>query len=515
MKRAKIVGIGAYAPQRVLTNSELEKLIDTSDEWIVQRTGIRERRIVDDDEGARGSRPPRGAPGARAGRCHAGGDRPHRRRHDRRRHARSRPPAMSCSTASAAGTRARWTCYAGVFRVDLQPERGRAVHPDGQVPDRALRRRGVSVAHHRLHRPRHVHPPRGCRGRRRAARHPTARRASSTPTSTRTAATGELLMQPAGGARYPATHETVDKGMHYAKMKGNEVFKVAVRMFGDAAQRILERNGFKPTDLDLFVPHQANLRIIEAAVKRLGLPMERVIVNVERYGNTGRRVRLRRARRGVGDEAAARGRPRAPRRVRRRLHLGRGASPLVGPPPDATMKHRISVSRAGLAVRRHGRARSPMRRRPPPPSGSEADDALGFSLSRLCREGPEVELAPHRQHPARRPDGHRRRRRRARGARRRARSRGRSQPRRVLRARDRGRLSFRDAVRLVRKRGAVHAGGRARRHGRDGRAHGRRRWPPPRPPAPRRRTARSSAWRTSTRRGRSSSRATAPRSSER
>ena len=98
---------------------------------------------------------------------------------------------------------------------------------------------------------------------------------------------GELLMLPAGGSRYPATHETVDKGMHFAKMKGNEVFKVAVRMFGDCAQRILERNGFKPTDIDLFVPHQANLRIIEAAVKRLGLPMERVIVNVERYGNTG------------------------------------------------------------------------------------------------------------------------------------------------------------------------------------------------------------------------------------
>jgi 3-oxoacyl-[acyl-carrier-protein] synthase-3 len=98
---------------------------------------------------------------------------------------------------------------------------------------------------------------------------------------------GELLMLPAGGTRYPATHETVDKRMHFAKMKGNEVFKVAVRMFGDCAQRILERNGFKPTDIDLFVPHQANLRIIEAAVKRVGLPMERVIVNVERYGNTG------------------------------------------------------------------------------------------------------------------------------------------------------------------------------------------------------------------------------------
>ena len=75
--------------------------------------------------------------------------------------------------------------------------------------------------------------------------------------------------------------------MHYCKMKGNEVFKVAVLMFGDCAERILTRNGFTADDLALFVPHQANLRIIEAAVKRLKLPMERVIVNVDRYGNTG------------------------------------------------------------------------------------------------------------------------------------------------------------------------------------------------------------------------------------
>jgi len=75
--------------------------------------------------------------------------------------------------------------------------------------------------------------------------------------------------------------------MHYARMKGNEVFKVAVRMFDDAAQRILSRNGFTAQDLALFVPHQANLRIIEAAVKRLKVPMDRVLVNVDRYGNTG------------------------------------------------------------------------------------------------------------------------------------------------------------------------------------------------------------------------------------
>jgi 3-oxoacyl-[acyl-carrier-protein] synthase-3 len=98
---------------------------------------------------------------------------------------------------------------------------------------------------------------------------------------------GELLIQPAGGSLRPATHETVDQRQHFARMKGNEVFKVAVRMFGECADRILKNNGFTAADLDLFVPHQANLRIIEAAVKRLKVPMERVMVNVERYGNTG------------------------------------------------------------------------------------------------------------------------------------------------------------------------------------------------------------------------------------
>src|SRR5260370_32542959 len=98
---------------------------------------------------------------------------------------------------------------------------------------------------------------------------------------------GELLIQPAGGSLRPATHETVDQRQHFARMKGNEVFKVAVRMFGECADRILKNNGFTAADLDLFVPHQANLRIIEAAVRRLKVPMERVMGNVQRYGNTG------------------------------------------------------------------------------------------------------------------------------------------------------------------------------------------------------------------------------------
>jgi 3-oxoacyl-[acyl-carrier-protein] synthase III len=97
----------------------------------------------------------------------------------------------------------------------------------------------------------------------------------------------ELLYMPGGGSRHPATAETVAQRMHYARMKGNDVFKVAVRMFVECTERILSRNGFTADDVRLFIPHQANLRIIEAACKRVNLPMERVFVNVDRYGNTG------------------------------------------------------------------------------------------------------------------------------------------------------------------------------------------------------------------------------------
>src|SRR2546422_5355666 len=96
-----------------------------------------------------------------------------------------------------------------------------------------------------------------------------------------------LLYMPGGRSRHPTTKETVEARMHYAKMKGNEVFKVAVRLFVDCAERILARNGLTADDVSLFIPHQANLRIIEAAAKRVNLPMERVFVNVDRYGNTG------------------------------------------------------------------------------------------------------------------------------------------------------------------------------------------------------------------------------------
>lgn len=97
---------------------------------------------------------------------------------------------------------------------------------------------------------------------------------------------GEFLAIPAGGSRVPASQETVSERMHYMKMNGAEVYKFATRVIARSARRVLERCGRDVAEIDLFVPHQANLRIIEAAAKRLGVPAEKTYTNLQRYGNT-------------------------------------------------------------------------------------------------------------------------------------------------------------------------------------------------------------------------------------
>lgn len=96
----------------------------------------------------------------------------------------------------------------------------------------------------------------------------------------------ELFYTVAGGSAYPLTHEALDEDLHKMKMKGPEIFKVAVKTLADFAKLPLEKNGISMDELDWFIPHQANLRIIEACAKRLKFPMEKIIVNVDRYGNT-------------------------------------------------------------------------------------------------------------------------------------------------------------------------------------------------------------------------------------
>ena len=97
---------------------------------------------------------------------------------------------------------------------------------------------------------------------------------------------GCFLQMPAGGSLKPASHETVAAKDHFVHQAGMEVFKFAVREMAESCRSLLDRNDFKPTDLTLFVPHQANIRIMDAAAKRMDLPMERMAVNIDRYANT-------------------------------------------------------------------------------------------------------------------------------------------------------------------------------------------------------------------------------------
>jgi len=97
---------------------------------------------------------------------------------------------------------------------------------------------------------------------------------------------GHALHMPAGGSRHPASHETVDKRMHFVKQDGQTVFKFAVKKNQELALRLLDRHGLTGEDLDLFVSHQANRRIIEATAERLGLGPDKFVINLEKYGNT-------------------------------------------------------------------------------------------------------------------------------------------------------------------------------------------------------------------------------------
>ncbi len=97
---------------------------------------------------------------------------------------------------------------------------------------------------------------------------------------------GKFLYMPAGGSLHPATHETIDKKMHFVHQDGRNVFKFAVKRITEVCADILKRNGYTSDDVTLYVPHQANIRIIKASLERLGLPPEKAVINIDRYANT-------------------------------------------------------------------------------------------------------------------------------------------------------------------------------------------------------------------------------------
>ena len=285
MTRAKITGMGAYAPKRILTNADLEKMVATSDEWIVQRSGIRERHIADDEE--------------------ATSDLAVRAAQQALDRAKVLPEDVELILVGTTTPDMYFPSVGNILQHRLGCRRAGSVDmlaacagsvyslaTGAQFVQTGKYRRVLCVGAETLSKITDFTDRGTC-----VLLADAAGAAVLEPSEDDSGILDvdlysdgqywELLYMPAGGSRHPATAETVAQRMHYAKMKGNEVFKVAVRMFAECAERILSRNGFTSDDVRLFIPHQANLRIIEAACKRVNLPMERVFVNVDRYGNTG------------------------------------------------------------------------------------------------------------------------------------------------------------------------------------------------------------------------------------
>jgi 3-oxoacyl-[acyl-carrier-protein] synthase III len=285
MRPVKIAGLSAFVPPHVLTNDDLEKLVETSNEWILQRTGIRERHIVDPGMATSDLAEPAalkaiaeaGITPADIGFIVVGTTTPD-----------TIFPSTACVLQAKIGATKAWgfdlgaACSGFTYSLTVgwkmvasgAVDHALVVGADvmSSIIDYTDRSTCVlfgdgagavvlSVAG----------PDEPClidflheidgNG-------------------------GPSLCMPAGGSRRPASHETVDQRQHYVKQDGAAVFKFAVKKSGEIAQRLLERHKLTGSDLDLFVSHQANRRIIEATAERIGLDPGKVVINLERFGNT-------------------------------------------------------------------------------------------------------------------------------------------------------------------------------------------------------------------------------------
>jgi len=285
LRPVKISGLSTYVPPKVLTNADLEKLVNTTDEWILQRTGIRERHIAEPGVAtsdlalvaAQGALKEAGITPADLGFIVVGTTTPD-----------TIFPSTACMLQTKLGANAAWGFDLGAacsgFTYALTPamqmvatgahDHALAVGADvmSSIIDYTDRTTcvlfgdgagAVVVSPAREDEPHIIDFAHMIDG-----------------------SGGAALCMPAGGSKLPASKETVEKRLHYVKQEGATVFKFAVKNTEEIARRVLGRNGIEPSQIDLFVSHQANRRIIEAAAERLGLGPDKVIINLEMYGNT-------------------------------------------------------------------------------------------------------------------------------------------------------------------------------------------------------------------------------------
>ena len=282
MKSAKIIGLGKYLPPNIVTNVDLEKVVDTSDEWITTRTGIKTRRVAE----------------------------------------KNTPASVLAKEASLIALK-----RAGIKAKDLDLIIVATITPDRQFPSSAC----YLQEHLKAKKACCFDISAACAGFvyalssawqfLRAGFYKNALVVGSEVLSSITdwedrstcvlfgdgagaavlvpsnkdgflssylgsdGSNADLLILPGGGSSHPASVETIEQRMHYIKMKGNELFRIAVRIMVKAALKSLKMAKLTPKQVDLLIPHQANIRIINAVTKRLGLSEDEVYVNIERYGN--------------------------------------------------------------------------------------------------------------------------------------------------------------------------------------------------------------------------------------
>ncbi len=277
-----ILGLGYYVPQKVLTNADLEKTVDTSDEWIRTRTGIAQRRIAAEGENT-SDLSVKAAQAALADAKLQAADL------DLIVVATMTPdmpcPATACivqaklDAPQAAALDVAAACSGFVYGLVM----GQQFVVSGTY------RRVLVVGAEVLSRVVDWTDRSTCvlfgDGAGAAVIGPTARGQILSTYLGSDGRQADLLKVPAGGVAQPASAESVKARAHFLKMNGTEVFKHAVRQMAEAALRAIERAGVKPEQIACVVPHQANIRIIQAVVERAGIPLEKVFLNVERYGN--------------------------------------------------------------------------------------------------------------------------------------------------------------------------------------------------------------------------------------
>ncbi len=281
--KARITGTGSYTPSRIMTNAELERMVATSDEWIRERTGIRERHIAASGEACSDLAVQAGRRALAAAGIAASdldlilvatctGDYPLPATACLVQHQLGATKAAACDLSAA--------CCGFVYALSVADAYVRT----GMRHVLVIGSEVMSAITDWTDRNTCILFGDGA-----GAAVVSASEGERGILSTHLRSDGslcELIAVPGGGSRTPPSEKVVAERTHFIKMKGNETFKVAVRTLEEIARETLEANQLQVEDLDLYVPHQANVRILKAVMERLGLPIEKVMLNLERYGNT-------------------------------------------------------------------------------------------------------------------------------------------------------------------------------------------------------------------------------------